>query len=374
MPEMDSTQMSATLTMPDDAEEEDVYQASDKFMERALEIEDIQTIGAMQSSTLMGMGSSDSKEMTFYLLLDENKKQSSKEIARLLEEKTADLGGEVLVQESNMDMSMLGGSGIELEVRGTDLDQMEEIVRLSLIHISIVYVIFCLVVMVCNFKEIPGALVTIFESAFGLKAVAGGALGSIMVAMQMGIARGIFSNEAGLGSAPIAAAAAKTKEPVRQGLVSMTGTFIDTIVICTLTGLTIVLTGAYQSGLEGVAVTTKAFQEGLPFSPEVASFILMVCLVFFAFTTILGWDYYSERCLEYLSGGNQKLVLGFRWLYILCVFIGPYMTISAVWTIADIFNGLMALPNLVALFALNGVIVAETKKYFDRQKESPLQK
>lgn len=129
MPEMDSTQMSATLTMPDDAEEEDVYQASDKFMERALEIEDIQTIGAMQSSTLMGMGSSDSKEMTFYLLLDENKKQSSKEIARLLEEKTADLGGEVLVQESNMDMSMLGGSGIELEVRGTDLDQMEEIVR-----------------------------------------------------------------------------------------------------------------------------------------------------------------------------------------------------------------------------------------------------
>lgn len=239
---------------------------------------------------------------------------------------------------------------------------------------AIVYVIFCLVVMVCNFKEIPGALVTIFESAFGLKAVAGGALGSIMVAMQMGIARGIFSNEAGLGSAPIAAAAAKTKEPVRQGLVSMTGTFIDTIVICTLTGLTIVLTGAYQSGLEGVAVTTKAFQEGLPFSPEVASFILMVCLVFFAFTTILGWDYYSERCLEYLSGGNQKLVLGFRWLYILCVFIGPYMTISAVWTIADIFNGLMALPNLVALFALNGVIVAETKKYFDRQKESPLQK
>ncbi len=195
-----------------------------------------------------------------------------------------------------------------------------------------------------------------------------------MVAMQMGIARGIFSNEAGLGSAPIAAAAAKTKEPVRQGLVSMTGTFIDTIVICTLTGLTIVLTGAYQSGLEGVAVTTKAFQEGLPFSPAVASFILMVCLVFFAFTTILGWDYYSERCLEYLSGGNQKLVLGFRWLYILCVFIGPYMTISAVWTIADIFNGLMALPNLIAMFALNGVIVAETKKYFDRQKESPLQK
>ena len=238
---------------------------------------------------------------------------------------------------------------------------------------AIIYVVFCVIVMVCNISEIPQALVTIFESAFGFRAVAGGALGSIMVAMQMGIARGIFSNEAGLGSAPIAAAAAKTKEPVRQGLVSMTGTFIDTIVICTLTGLTIVLTGAYESGLQGVAVTTKAFQDGLPFSPDLASFILMICLVFFAFTTILGWDYYSERCLEYLSGGNTKLVLGFRWLYILCVFIGPYMTISAVWTIADIFNGLMALPNLIALFALNGVIVAETKKYFDRYKQSPLQ-
>lgn len=239
---------------------------------------------------------------------------------------------------------------------------------------AIIYVLFCLTVMVCNIEAVPGALKTIFESAFGLRAVAGGALGSIMVAMQMGIARGIFSNEAGLGSAPIAAAAAKTKEPVRQGLVTMTGTFIDTIIICTLTGLTIVLTGAYSTGLEGVSVTTKAFQDGLPFAPGIASFILMVCLVFFAFTTILGWDYYSERCLEYLSGGKKKLVLGFRWLYILCVFIGPYMTISAVWTIADIFNGLMALPNLIAIFALNGVVVAETKKYFDRgRKDSPLQ-
>jgi len=164
-------------------------------------------------------------------------------------------------------------------------------------------------------------------------------------------------------------AAAQTHEPVRQGLVSMTGTFIDTIVICTLTGLSIVLTGAWQvDGLEGVQVTTYAFQNGLPFPHVVSSFVLMMCLVFFAFTTILGWDYYSERCLEYLTGGNMKKVMVFRWIYILAVFIGPYMTVSAVWTIADIFNGLMALPNMIALFALNGVVVYETKKFFEAGK------
>ena len=166
-----------------------------------------------------------------------------------------------------------------------------------------------------------------------------------------------------------AAAAAQTKEPVRQGLVSMTGTFIDTIVICTMTGLSIVLTGAWQvEGLEGVQVTTYAFQYGLPIHPQVASFVLMVCLVFFAFTTILGWDYYSERCLEYLTKGNRKTILAYRWLYIFAVFIGPYMTVSAVWTIADIFNGLMAIPNMIAMFALSGVVVKETKSFFKAQK------
>ena len=187
--------------------------------------------------------------------------------------------------------------------------------------------------------------------------------------MQKGIARGIFSNEAGIGSAPIAAAAAKTDKPAQQGLISMMGTVIDTLVICTMTGLTIVITGSWDMGLEGVAVTTKAFQMGLPFPDQVAAFILMVCLVFFAFTTILGWDYYSERCLEYLTNNNQKAVKVYRWLYIFCVFIGPYMTVSAVWTIADIFNGLMAIPNLIALLALNGVVVAETKKYLDSLKK-----
>ena len=235
---------------------------------------------------------------------------------------------------------------------------------------AIIYFVFAIILVLCNITAVPMAIKTIVVAAFDPKAITGGVVGSMLVAMQKGVARGIFSNEAGLGSAPIAAVAAQTKEPVRQGLVSMTGTFIDTIVICTLTGLSIVLTGAWQvEGLEGVAVTTYAFQNGLPFPAEVSSFVLMLCLVFFAFTTILGWDYYSERCLEYLTGGNMKPVKVFRWIYIFAVFIGPYMTVSAVWTIADIFNGLMALPNMIALFALNGVVVAETKKFFEKHNK-----
>ena len=153
----------------------------------------------------------------------------------------------------------------------------------------------------------------------------------------------------------------------------MTGTFIDTIVICTMTGLSIVITGAWQvEGLEGVQVTTYAFQNGLPFNPTIASFILMLCLVFFAFTTILGWDYYSERCLEYLTCKGHKSIMTYRWLYILAVFIGPYMTVSAVWTIADIFNGLMAIPNMIALFALSGVAVKETRDFFKRHENGEI--
>lgn len=243
------------------------------------------------------------------------------------------------------------------------LKRISRVAEIIVPFMAILYVVSALLVILFNITTVPAAVVEIVQSAFGMRAAAGGALGAILVAMQKGIARGIFSNEAGLGSAPIAAAAAQTSEPVKQGLISMMGTYIDTIVICTLTGLTIVITGAWDMGLEGVAVTTKAFQMGLPFPDQVSAFILMICLVFFAFTTILGWDYYSERCLEYLTGGNLKVVKGYRWLYILAIFIGPYMTVAAVWTIADIFNGLMALPNIVALLALNGVIVAEVKKY-----------
>lgn len=242
---------------------------------------------------------------------------------------------------------------------------------------AIAYVLICVCILIANFREIPGAIADVLASAFGLRAVAGGALGALMLAMQKGVARGIFSNEAGLGSAPIAAAAAQTKEPVRQGMISMTGTFIDTIVICTMTGLTIMVTGAYdiavEKGLEGVQVTALAFGHGLPWPTQTGGFILMLCLSFFAFTTILGWDYYSERCLDYLASGHKGLLTGFRWLYILAVLAGPFITVSAVWTLADIFNGLMAIPNLIALLALNGVIVAETRSYFKRQSENRLQ-
>lgn len=254
------------------------------------------------------------------------------------------------------------------------LKRISKVAQVVVPFMAATYFIAGILIIIFNITDVPAALVTIVQSAFGIKAAAGGALGAMIVAMQKGIARGIFSNEAGLGSAPIAAAAARTNEPVRQGLVSMTGTFIDTIIICSITGIAIVVTGSYDLGLEGVAVTTKAFQLGLPFPEAVASFILMLCLVFFAFTTILGWDYYSERCLEYLTNGRKKCVKVYRWLYILCVFIGPYMTVSAVWTIADIFNGLMAIPNLIALVALSGVVASETKDFLGRMKEEKARK
>lgn len=250
------------------------------------------------------------------------------------------------------------------------LQRIAKVSQVVVPFMAIIYIVAVLVLIVANIEKLPGALATIVEYAFGAKAAAGGVLAAIGISMQKGIARGIFSNEAGLGSAPIAAAAAKTKEPVRQGLVTMTGTFIDTIIVCTLTGLSIVMMGSYQvKGIEGVQVTTEAFQKGLHFLPgEVSAFILMICLVFFAFTTILGWDYYGERCLEYLTNRNKNAVKVYRWLYILAVFIGPYMTVKAVWTIADIFNGLMAIPNIIALLALSGIVAKETREYFKEKR------
>lgn len=235
---------------------------------------------------------------------------------------------------------------------------------------AIIYIVACFSLIIINIDKLPGAVATVVKSAFGVRAAAGGIGASMIVAIQKGVARGIFSNEAGLGSAPIAAAAAKTKDPVRQGLVSMTGTFIDTVVICTMTGLCIIMMGSWENpALEGVAVTADAYNKGFSFLPEqVSSFMLMACLVFFAFTTILGWNYYGERCLEYLTDRNKRAVKIYRCLYILAVFIGPYMTVSAVWTIADIFNGLMAIPNIIALFALSGIVAKETNEYFKKEK------
>ena len=238
----------------------------------------------------------------------------------------------------------------------------------------VLYVVICVAILITNIQEIPAAVKEIVAGAFGARAAAGGALGAMFIAMQKGVARGVFSNEAGLGSAPIAAAAAQTKEPVRQGLVTMTGTFLDTIIICMMTALSILVTNSHGiEGLEGAAVTATAFGTGLPWSAQTGSFFLMVCLAFFAFTTILGWDYYSERCLEYLIGGKKiGVLLTYKWLYIIAVFVGPFLTVEAVWTIADIFNGFMAIPNLIALVALSGVVAAETKSYFSRLKQGQI--
>lgn len=229
----------------------------------------------------------------------------------------------------------------------------------------------CLTIIFCHITEIPEAIVSIIKGAFNTRAAVGGAAGTIMMnAMKSGIARGIFSNEAGLGSAPIATAAAKTNEPVRQGLVTMTGTFIDTIIVCTMTGLAIIMSGSHNtSELKGVMITMDAFSYGLPFSERISSFILMACLAVFAFTTILGWNYYSERCLSYLAGSGARITKAYRWIYIAAVFIGPYLTVEAVWNIADIFNGLMAIPNVIAIILLSGVISSETKDYLKRLKE-----
>ena len=239
---------------------------------------------------------------------------------------------------------------------------------------AIIYIIACILLLLLNFSHISSAIETIVKAAFNPSAVTGGVVGSIFVAMQKGIARGIFSNEAGLGSAPIAAAAAKTKEPVRQGLVCMTGTFFDTIIICTMTGLAIVVSGAWDPklGLEGVNITMEAFSRGLAIIPGgavIAPYFLATALVFFAVTTILGWAYYSERCLQYLLGRrDKKAILAYRWVYIFAIFVGPYLTVSAVWTSADIFNGLMAFPNLIALILLSGIVANETKTFLAKFK------
>lgn len=231
---------------------------------------------------------------------------------------------------------------------------------------SIIYIICALIIVFTHIEKIPYAVSQIIGGAFGIKPLEGATVGgTIMIAMQKGVARGIFSNEAGLGSAPIASAAAKTKNPVRQGLVTMTATFIDTICVCTMTGFAIIISGAWQNkNLEGVEITSEAFKYGLPFPERMSEFILMACLVFFAFTTILGWSYYSERCLSYLLGkySSAKSTLIFRIIYICAVFIGPYLTVSAVWNIADIFNALMAIPNVIALIYLSGITAKETLK------------
>ena len=226
---------------------------------------------------------------------------------------------------------------------------------------AVFYIVGCLFVIAVNIQGLPAAIVTIVSSAFSFDAGLGGATGiGILVAMRFGVARGMFSNEAGLGSAPIAAASAKTEYAAEQGLVNMTGTFFDTIVICMLTGLTIVLTNTWSGDLNGAAITSEAFR--LTLGDSWGIYLLNIGLLLFAFTTIIGWNYYAESCVVYLFG--TKCILAYRFIYVLIVASAAFMTLDLVWVLADILNGLMALPNLLALFILRKDIVEETVKYF----------
>nr|WP_251129375.1 sodium:alanine symporter family protein [Exiguobacterium sp. ERU653] len=221
-----------------------------------------------------------------------------------------------------------------------------------------------LVILIMNLELVPGALSTMFSSTFSAEAIGGGALGA---AIRYGVARGVFSNEAGLGSAPIAAAAAKTDFPGRQALVSMTQVLIDTLIVCSITGLTIVIGGQYTEGLEGIALTQASFAY---FLGPIGEIIVTVSLVFFAYSTVLGWCYYGERSAYYLLG--EKVIVPYRVLYILVAGLGAMTTnLNLIWSISDVFNGLMAIPNLIGLLFLSGVVVAETKRFeLERKKET----
>jgi AGCS family alanine or glycine:cation symporter len=225
---------------------------------------------------------------------------------------------------------------------------------------AIFYVGAAGVVILINIAEVPATLAMIVSDAFTGTAATGGFAGAaVWAALRFGVARGIFSNEAGLGSAPIAHAAARTNEPVRQGTVAMLGTFIDTIIVCTMTGLVLIVTGVWNSGAEVAALTKSAFDIGLP--GNAGGFIVSFGIIFFAYSTILGWAYYGEKCMEYLAG--VRAVLPYRLIYSACVAVGATIKLDLVWNFADVMNGLMAIPNLIGLVGLSGVIVAETNRF-----------
>ena len=225
------------------------------------------------------------------------------------------------------------------------------------------YALGALAILLLNLDKIPGAFALIFESAFSPTAATGGFVGAgVMMTIRMGVARGIFSNESGLGSSPIAAAAAKTRHSVAQGLVSMTQTFIDTLVVCSLTGLVLIVTDTWHNGMNGAKLTTAAFSSGLP--GEWGGIIVAVGTILFAYSTLIGWSYYGEKAIEYLWG--EKVIPYYRGVWVLLAGIGAVLKLDLVWTLSDIFNGLMAFPNLVALLVLSPVIIRETTKYFSK--------
>lgn len=232
---------------------------------------------------------------------------------------------------------------------------------------TVIYIVSTLFILLVHFSEIPAAFALIVDSAFNGTAATGGFAGSTLIlALRMGVARGIFSNESGLGSAPIAHAAAETNSPVRQGSIAMLGTFIDTLVICTMTGLVLVVTDVWSTGLEGAAMTLSAFESALPFGEN----ILSMCIVLFAFTTMLGWSYYGERCAEFLVG--PKIIIPYRVIWVVGIFLGTQMSLGVVWKMSDALNGLMAIPNLIALILLSPVVFGLTKAYFSDDEQTAM--
>jgi len=224
---------------------------------------------------------------------------------------------------------------------------------------ALLYIFATLLILITHATDIPAAVVLVVDSAFNGAAATGGFAGAtLMLALRMGIARGIFSNEAGLGSAPIAHAAAETNSPVRQGTIAMLGTFIDTLVICTMTGLVLIVTGVWSGEPQGAAMTLAAFTSALPFG----DLLLSICVALFAFTTMLGWSYYGERCAEFLLG--PRVITPFRVLWVIGIFVGTQMSLELVWKMTDALNGLMAIPNLIALIFLSPVVFKLTQEYF----------
>ena len=248
------------------------------------------------------------------------------------------------------------------------LGGIKSIGRVTALLVPVMIVFYMLgagIVILVNLKAVPHALGMIFSHAFTPTAATGGFMGALVrETVRWGVARGVFSNESGLGSAPIAAAAAQTKNPVDQALVSMTQTFIDTIVVCTFTGLAIIVSGLWNSGETGAALTTQAFNEGMPGSS--GGIIVAIGLILFAYSTMLGWSYYGEKALEYLFG--PRLIRPYRIVFCVLIFVGAFAKLELVWAIADVFNGMMAVPNLIGLLALSGVIVAETKTFYYDKK------
>jgi alanine or glycine:cation symporter, AGCS family len=260
------------------------------------------------------------------------------------------------------------GVGIALALAAVTLGGIRSIGGFTSVFVPfmiLVYMAACGVVLAFNFTAIPAAFALVFTDAFTGSSAAGGFLGAtIAQAMRYGVARGIFSNESGLGSAGIAAAAAKTQEPVRQAMVSMTQTFIDTLVVCTFTGIAIIASGVWNSGVQGVGLTQLAFGSAMP--GPIGPAVVAICLAMFAFSTILGWSHYGSRGIEYILG--VRAILPYRLLFIAAAFMGSIYTIDFVWLLSDVMNGLMALPNLVGLLLLSGVVTLETRSYFERQR------